>query len=95
MGGDGAGNQLCRGRHRGPYCEVCDSNSYKSLDGTCVRCGSRTAAWTSVLSLIALLIAILFAIVLLLSYAANKDDDEEALRALEARKVPKSTPAFD
>jgi hypothetical protein len=82
MGGDGAGNQLCRGRHRGPYCEVCDSNSYKSLDGTCVRCGSRTAAWTSVLSLIALLIAILFAIVLLFSYAANKDDDEEALRAL-------------
>ena len=53
------------------------------MDGTCVRCGSRTAAWTSVLSLIALLIAIMFAIVLLLSYAANKDEeDEEAMRAL-------------
>ena len=39
-GGFGGGDDLCIGNNTGPYCEVCPSSYFSSVNGTCVECGS-------------------------------------------------------
>ena len=39
-GGFGGGDDLCVGSNTGPYCQVCPSTHFSSVNGICVECGS-------------------------------------------------------
>lgn len=39
-GGFGGGDDLCVGSNTGPYCQVCPSSHFSSVNGVCVECGS-------------------------------------------------------
>lgn len=45
-GGTGGGDDLCFGNNTGPYCMVCPSSYFASVNGVCLECGSTSGVTT-------------------------------------------------